>query len=610
MPEGSEKYSARQATTAAEPAPSGIRKVKACTTCRTQKLKCDMPGESVSASISQLQTAVGILLRTSNLPPLSAYSSSKPAVQIQQDDHSNVDDDNGEAVPIASSVDKTDGDIYSSPINSLYEVTKGKAHSIPLGTTVQRDYTKTDFIAQGLISLETAESFFQSFTSRLGWFCYGIMCPHQSLESLRGSSTVLTAAVCTVAALHDPEASSLFRVCQMEYRNLVASKMFATAHSADDVRALIIGAWWLGNISYTLHGHATRIATSLNYHLAYYEAIKGCTISRDKARLWYVLYVMDQHSSILYGRPAIISSKNEPCQEWERFIAAGGGGEPDIRVSSQVALYAVTTKLKDILDGLPRQLVPQHFLHQLRPYFHELDRWYMVWGNRMQINPYIGSFSTDGAILNYHFARLHLCSYIFRGMSVEAARNASQEVRDYATVAIDSATATVELVLGRNGLRDALVGMPLYFHGMIIFAAVFLLKAVDTHFLGMVNIDAVKNITLVENLGLAMRSHGAARQHLTYHVSRGLEKMVTDTRARLSEQTAKDHGRLATSAYQQQASDIHISLDTSPQLDMMDNLFTLDAFDIFQQPIECNDASLFAQKLDWEATGTFQRDIN
>lgn len=161
--------------------------------------------------------------------------------------------------------------------------------------------------------------------------------------------------------------------------------MFAVTHSSDDIRALIIGAYWLANLSYTLLGHAIRIAQRLNYHLAYHPVVRDPQ-SGDvgTARLWYVLYILDHHSSILYGRPAMISAAEEPHQQWETFIQANENQEVDLRMSSQVALYHITSKVKEIFGSHSTQSVPEHSLHQVRGYFSELDRWYMVWGDRMR----------------------------------------------------------------------------------------------------------------------------------------------------------------------------------------------------------------------------------
>lgn len=134
--------------------------------------------------------------------------------------------------------------------------------------------------------------------------------------------------------------------------------------------------------------HDIRIATRLNYHLEFCSAIRARGKEHTyKAPLWYVLYIIVHHSSILYGRPAVISPAEEPHQQWETIIQSGGSCEIDLRMANQVALYLITAKVKEIFSTYSTPTVPDHFLHQLRGYFSELDRWYTVWGNRVRKKP-------------------------------------------------------------------------------------------------------------------------------------------------------------------------------------------------------------------------------
>lgn len=348
----------------------------------------------ISGRVQQLQTAVDVLLRMSDLPLLSSYAQAPLAVEDRQthqtqtgkNDYGSDEGDTLPPAPILTPVAPIDNSIYSLPINSLYEITR-----LPtLGTgsaslSTQQNYLTHDFIARGLVSEAAAEHLFTRFT-RLDYFCYGLMCPYDTLGSLRANSPVLTAAVCAVAALHDPEGSSIFRICHAEYQRLVTASMFVVSQPPDAIRALIIGAYWLADISYTLLGHAIRLAMRLNYHLAYYTVMKSPQQDDiTKARLWYILYIHDHQSSIFNGRPALISASEEPHQQWETFIRINGNQEVDLRMSSQIALYHITSKVKDVFGSDPSQSVPDHSLPQLRGYFSELDRWYMVWGNRMRM---------------------------------------------------------------------------------------------------------------------------------------------------------------------------------------------------------------------------------
>ncbi|KAL4876773.1 hypothetical protein BJY04DRAFT_231383 [Aspergillus karnatakaensis] len=564
-----------------------VRKVRACTACRSLKIKCRMPDNGppcercrsrtlqcrvdrnfqslidesdkwrklVSGDVSQLRTAVDILLRMADLPPLTSYDRSGTSNHVSSSVELNATEEDSNALmqpaPIATPSDEFDTDIYAPPINSLYQLTRmpNGEHGMHDPTT-QDTRPDNDFISRRCIDESTAEHLFRRFVDRFDHFCYDIMCPHETLDGLRRSSTLLTAAVCTVSALHDPDRSVEFTICHRELLNLLPARLLTYRYSTDDLRALIVASYWLGNISYTLVGHAIRTATILSYHQAYLTAIQGDAASFEKARLWYVLYILDHHSSILYNRPAIIDANQEPHLH-------------------QVALYHILAKVKDIFGTHSTQALPDHCLSQLRGYFCLLDRWYMTWGNRMKTNPYVGNFPIDGAILHYHFARLHLCSYIFRGITTQSASHVSEHVKEYAGVAVSSATAVLELMLERTDLRQALVGMPVYFHDMFTFAAVFLIKAATTNFLGLTTVDANAAFDLLDKCVRELRSQHAAKQHLIYHISRGLEEMVA--RARPNAHADSEVPALGI---------------TQDPVAAVDSLFALDTFDLLQYPLE------------------------
>ena len=109
-----------------------------------------------------------------------------------------------------------------------------------------------DLIDRGIITLDDAEAFFRMYSRRLDHFLYRILAEHESLATVRKSSSLLTAAICAVGALHTP--SNLYNACYQHFVSLASSKMFSKKNSHDDVRAFCIGAFWLSDISWTLVG--------------------------------------------------------------------------------------------------------------------------------------------------------------------------------------------------------------------------------------------------------------------------------------------------------------------------------------------------------------------
>jgi hypothetical protein len=121
----------------------------------------------------------------------------------------------------------------------------------------------------------------------------------------------------------------------------------------------------------------------------------------------------------------------------------------------------------------------------------------------------------------------------------------SFERRKRANIAVESAIATLQVCLDERDIQLALVGVPLYLHSMITFAAVFLLKiAAKVCSNGAIPGSHGKR-TSIASAGLHVDvsyvrvlvgrvvdlmvscSQRASERHLSHHIARGLRKMLT-----------------------------------------------------------------------------------
>jgi hypothetical protein len=114
------------------------------------------------------------------------------------------------------------------------------------------DRSRQDLITRGVVSLESAKCFSQVYFQKLDHLLYRVLKDHDSLSSIRASSPLLTAAVCTVGALHS--SSTEFDACYEDFMKLCTAQVFNKKNTADEVRALCIGAFWLSDVSWTLVG--------------------------------------------------------------------------------------------------------------------------------------------------------------------------------------------------------------------------------------------------------------------------------------------------------------------------------------------------------------------
>ena len=356
-----------------------------------------------------------------------------------------------------------------------------------------------DLVDRGIIALDDAESFFRLYSQRLDHFLYTILAEHDTLASVRKSSPLLTAAICAVGALHTP--SNLYYACYQHFVSLASSKMFSKKNNHDDVRAFCIGAFWLSDISWTLVGAgkflptlfllsnkhiglttsipstAARLAGELNLHRCIPKAPhtkKACYL---RTRLYYLVYVCDHHFSICYGRPPLtrdFSAITPPTT----FLRSEFATEDDARLVSQVEIWSISTRVFDQFSLDPEAHLADQLIPQLRRLSIALDTWRADWNEKFRVNDRVGNYPRKGVGLHFHFAKLFLCSHVFRrAPTVEGEHlQLDPDLEEFASNAVQSATSILQVIAADQEIQSYLHGLPAYFDTMIAFAFVFLLK--------------------------------------------------------------------------------------------------------------------------------------
>ncbi|KAL4899067.1 hypothetical protein BDW74DRAFT_171756 [Aspergillus multicolor] len=454
------------------------------------------------------------------------------------------------------------------PMGSLYEVTRLRNIRSNKAKTVRPSPGQTgelkDFISRGVIAESEAEELYRVFHNTLNHYLWiGLEQIHSSFNSVRQSSELLAATILTVTALHIPTSGATFDACYKEFLSLISSSMFSRYHSIDDVRGLFIAAFWLSEVSWKLSGHAIRIATELNLHQSFSQALHGDRDHFMKARLWYMLYVCDHHFSIAYGRPPMVSESIQ-IREHELFLASPLCDVLDARILSQVSLMSILTRVYDRFSErrLPdldyvrsggtlgssgatpenrsnesaAAMLSESDLQELRRYNLEIDEWRMRWYPRQPPNPVIGSFPQRGLVLYSYFAKLQINSLSVRGVSTSSGR-LSADRKEIANMAVLAATNILTMLLEEDDLRRSLVGAPLYVHTMIAMASVFLMKvATKWNRLMGLNIEYAFVSRLLGRIVGLLKSAITSERHLLKHIARGLNEMLQ----RLKPQSAQD----------------------------------------------------------------------
>ncbi|KAM0323880.1 hypothetical protein ACHAQA_008461 [Verticillium albo-atrum] len=415
------------------------------------------------------------------------------------------------------------------PIHSLYALTKLRALR-PDSPDEHHSRTADDFIARGALSLAAADRLFCLYRDRLDFYMYRVGCRYQTLDELRQRSPVLTAAILTVAALHEPAAEALYGICSGEFRRLMERSMFDRRIDRDYIRAMAVAAYWLSDMSWMISGYAIRRASECNLHNCHSQAIeKQSEEAADGARLWYILNICDQHLATLYGRPAIVHD-DSAMQGWESFLESPVSNAEDKRLASQVALLGILGSIRELFGPDKGQPIPRAYLHQIAHFNKQLDHWINHWSGvlREQYSG-LGRFPSKGALLHFHFAKLHLYSHIFRGSSGE--NPIPHYFLEGTATAVAAAISTIEFILTDPDVSASVVGIPSYLHCMTAFACMFLIKVSVKHGGDLVEPQRVWDLTT--RLVGHFRSLPTGRWHLANLMAPGLEKMAATLKPHL-----------------------------------------------------------------------------
>lgn len=447
-------------------------------------------------------------------------------------------DDHGPSCDNSPKMSPEDEGLPYVPIHSLYALTKLRALRSPEATEGQQLRTVNDFISCASISMQDAERLFCLYRDRLDPFMYGVGCKYKTLDEVRRRSTILTAAILTVAALHDAQSNAIYGTCSSEFRRLMEKSMFERRVDRDYLRAMCVASYWLSDMSWMLSGYAIRRAAECNLHSSHGKVIIEQTEeAADCARLWYILYICDQHLATLYGRPSIVQ-EDSSIQGWESFLESPVASNEDKRLASQVTLLSILRSIRELFGPDKGDAIPRVYLNQIAHFNRQLDQWIGHWSSALngefeRINVLsmliivdnhqrIGKFPPKGALLHFYFAKLHLYSHVFRGLPGE--QPIPHYFLDCASMAISSATSIINFIRTDPDVAAAINGMPSYLHSMTAFACMFLIKVAVKYGGDLIEKDRVYE--MINGLVQQFRSLPTGKWHLANLMAGGLEKMA------------------------------------------------------------------------------------
>ena len=347
---------------------------------------------TVISDLGHVHSALQEVLSRLSLPPLprlqtpsSSNYVSSPADEFGERDEPSLSYDN------SPTMSPKDDALPHVPIQSLYQITRlrslrsdGSTDEVHAPSTRASNHHVDDFISRGLVSVEDARRLVNLYLGRIDHFIYMIGgTKYRDLEALRRGSPILTACICTVAALHDPMSNHLYGICSREFRRLMAASMFDRRIDRDYLRAMCIGSYWLHDISWTLSGYAIRRATEINLGANFNRVItENSEDAMDCVRIWYLLYICDHHLSILYGRPSLVREEAS-ISEWQDLVSSLVFTESDKRLVSQMALLIIMSNIREMFGRDTGEPIPKAFGPQLTNFSRQIDQWMGYWSTEL-----------------------------------------------------------------------------------------------------------------------------------------------------------------------------------------------------------------------------------
>ncbi len=355
--------------------------------------------------------------------------------------------------------------------------------------------TGPDLVTRGLISQHTLEKHFHFYHKCLNPYIYHPLTNVDTVANLLKRSPLLLGAICATAAFC--AGSDDYEACLEIFINDVSATTFSHTHSFDDVRALCIGAFWLGKESSALsalgemnprdllpsqtHNKtdvkiAVHIAGELNLHRCLTKMPHMENSCYDRTRLYLLVYICDHQMSLSHGRPPM-TREIRMLKEPRTLLDSKFSTSSDLQLISQVELWSISSQVFDNFGAATDSTFISRRLSELEYLSDAYERWRQEWTaileTQLEVEPSLPAILD----LYFHSARLYLSSHIFRGPEQDFARpeDTPNPLDKWAHSATQSALSIVHRMTEMNEAQVS-SRLPFYFFTTIAFASIFLLR--------------------------------------------------------------------------------------------------------------------------------------
>jgi len=218
------------------------------------------------------------------------------------------------------------------------------------------------------------------------------------------------------------------------------------------------------------------MAADLNLHRCITKMPHTKRECYERTRLYFLVYICDQHCSLIYGRPPI-TREYRSLESPKAFLQSRFCTPEDVKLIGQVDVWSISNRVFDIFGADTDASITTQRAAALESLGAAYDKWR---GDlRDSISDDLDDLTREMIDLYAHCGKLYLFSHTFRGSSQRQTRSlaTSKGMEKFERRALESALSIVQGVIWGSETRQRLEHLPSSFVTMIAFASVSLIKA-------------------------------------------------------------------------------------------------------------------------------------
>lgn len=308
-----------------------------------------------------------------------------------------------------------------------------------------------------ILSLDEAKELFLFFDSNITPQLFGFEISKFSVDRIWKSSPILICAICVISAMHHPnESLSQKQLVLLKYLHGLCSELLYQGRPDNEldgfntILALIFCSFWLSD-SQMFTGLALQIAKEIGLNNPKSSRkSKEALNSKDRLKLWYLLYILDGQQSLTYNRQPLVDSHEYSLQNSrtlllnnDKTLTNGTSKAPDLLKNSEdkdnlsaeqqvqirpnlrftdmrlVSQVEYNQALSEAFKGLAWDLLTPSSLGIPSKSNLELDKWMVSWTVLLAPMNNGAVWSSKSTLIYYNFAKMHINSSAVRQLQIE-----------------------------------------------------------------------------------------------------------------------------------------------------------------------------------------------